>query len=130
MGAHPYHYVVPDDDPPRALAALRQSVFERGEFFGAERHPHTPEEALAQAEETGTRSILDILMVHPTPEYFVASFVPDELVRQYFGTPVPTVDAVLGHSELWDSVPRGHCRIVRAVLDGNAKLVFFGYSFD
>lgn len=95
MGAHPYQYVIEyQDDPAAALAQLRQAVFQRGDYYGAHRHPRTPEEALELSEETGTRSILDITRIAAQPHYCCAAPLTPAEVERYFGTPTPTVAIV------------------------------------
>jgi len=131
MGGHPYQYVVEyDDDLQAALDRLRQDVFARGEYHGAERRAKTPEQALELAEETGTRSILDILKVQEEPDYCcVAPLAPDELAR-YFGTERPSPAAVEACDEFWEDLERGKARCV-VVYDGDERKLFFaGYSFD
>ena len=131
MGGHPYQYVVDyDDDLQAALDRLRSDVFQKGQYYGAERKPKSPEEALELAGETGTRSILDILKVQEDPDYCCASpLTPDELQR-HFGTERPSATMVEASDGFWEELERGKARCV-IVYEGDARRVFFaGYSFD
>ena len=131
MGGSPYQYVVEyDDDLQAALDRLRREVFRKGEYYGADRGPETPEQALELAEETGTRSILDILRVQADPVHCCAApLTPEELTR-YFGTDRPSAQAVEASDEFWEDLERGKARCL-VVYDGDRRKIFFaGYSFD
>ena len=132
MGAHPYHYVVSyHKDPQVALNRLRELVFQRGEYYGADRHPRSPQEALELAEETGTRSILDIERVAKSPDYCCAAPLTPAELRRYFGTPTPTTAMVEQCDELWEELERGMARYVVTYEEGTpTHMVFIGYSFD
>jgi hypothetical protein len=131
VGAHPYQYVVEyDEDVQAALDRLRVDVFRNGKFFGAERNPRTPEQAVRQAGETGTRSILDIARIRDKPDYGCASGLTPSEVKRYFGTDRPTAATVEGSDEFWEDLERGKARFV-VVYEGEEKKIFFaGYSFD
>ncbi len=132
MGGHPYQYVVEfRENVQAALDALRLEVFARGEYFGAERRPKTPEEALKKSGETGTRSILDISRVQPQPDYFCAAPLTAEEMLRYFGTETPTVAMVETCDQFWEDLERGKARYVTIYEGGvKAKIFFAGYSFD
>lgn len=132
MGAHPYQYIVDyQEDPGAALARLREDVFERGVYYGAERRPKTPKQALEQAGESGTRSILDIERISKRPDYCCAApLTPDELLR-YFGSATPTAAMVDQSDALWEEMERGMARYFVAYEQGIPRhIVFVGYSFD
>jgi hypothetical protein len=94
MGAHPYYYFVeyqPDIEP--ALQDLRQREFEAGRYNPVQRFPRFPiqhnsaapgprhdslYEAVEDAEEDGTRSILDIERVSDRPDFGVAAPLSEE----------------------------------------------------
>lgn len=131
MGGHPYRYVVDyDDDLQAALNRLRADVFRRGDYYGADQKPKSPEAAVKAARETGTRSILDITKIQTKPDYCrAAPLTRDEMLR-YFGPEEPSLAAVEGCEDFWMDLERGMARCV-VVLDGSAKkLLFAGYSFD
>lgn len=131
MGGHPYQYVVEyEPDIQAVLERLRADVFREGKYFGSDRKPASPQVAVKQAGDTGTRSILDITKVTSRPDYCcVAPLTPAELTR-YFGTELPTVAQVEESDEFWEELERGQARCVVALADGVRKLVFAGYSFD
>jgi hypothetical protein len=131
VGGHPYRYVVEyDEDVQAALDRLRTEVFRNGEFFGAERNPRTPAQAVKQAGETGTRSILDVVEIRAEPDYGCAAGLSPSELRRYFGTDRPTVATVEGSDDFWEALERGKARFV-VVYEGDEKKLFFaGYSFD
>src|SRR5262245_60329849 len=110
MGAHPYYYFVeyqPDIDA--ALQDLRQREFEAGRYHPAQpflRFPIRPDspapgpkhdsiyEAIEDAAEEGTRSILDIESVSDWPDPGVASPLSEQDLARHFGTQEPTKEMV------------------------------------
>ena len=132
MGAEPYEYTVPyEADIQSALNKLRTHVFESGDFRGAEMNPSRPEEALMMMEEEGTASILDIMHVSETPDFFCASPYSPAKLQQHFGTEKPTRELVTQSMEFAEHIERGHCRYV-ILYEGDepTQIYFFGYSFD
>ena len=132
MGADPYQYVVPyQEDIQAALDALRAKVFKSGDYRGSELNPGTPQEALEMTAEEGTASILDILKVSEQPDFCCAAPLTQEELEEYFGTPRPTVEAIEGNEEFWESLNRGMARYV-IIYEGEVptKIFFAGYSFD
>jgi hypothetical protein len=112
-----------------ALDRLRAEVFRSGKFFGAERQPRTPEEAVSQTAETGTRSILDIVRIRDKPDYGCAAALTPSEARRYFETDRPTVATVERSDEFWEDLERGKARFV-VVYDGEERRILFaGYSF-
>ena len=132
MGAQPYCYVIDyEADASSALRKLREHVFQEGTFWGAEKRPQTPEEALDAAGECGTRSILDISAISAEPDYCSAAPLTPEELRRYFRTETPDADAIDACEDVWDDLERGQARYYVAFRDGApANYVFFGYSFD
>jgi hypothetical protein len=132
MGAEPYWYFVDyEQDLQSALDKLRKQVFEKGEFYGAEFNPSTPEEALEMAEDEGTRSILDIMTISDEPQFFAAAPFSDEELRASFGTGQPSAQMVEQNAGLWDSLERGMARYIIIYEGGKPSKIFFaGYSFD
>lgn len=132
MGAEPYQYVVPyQEDVQAALEALRQDVFARGHYSGAEAHPKTIKQAVKQSGESGTASILDIERVSKTPGYCCAAPLTAEESERYFGKTRPTVEMVEACDALWEELERGMARYVVTYEGATPKeIVFVGYSFD
>jgi hypothetical protein len=132
MGAHDYQYVVDyEADIQAALDKLREKVFARGEFNGAEKHPRTPMEALKMAGTDGTRSILDITTISDEPDFCTASPLSPHDLKRYFGTERPTLRMVEESSDFWEGLERGMARYI-IVYDGEkpGSIFFAGYSFD
>jgi hypothetical protein len=131
VGGHPYQYVVDyDSDIQRALERLRAEVFASREFYGAERCPATPEAAVEQAGENGTRSILDVTRVALSPDYGCVAPLTREEAARYFGRATPSVRQVEESDEFWGELERGQARCVEVDDDGVRKWLFAGYSFD
>lgn len=172
MGGHPYwYYTKYKKGISTALQLLRQQEFAAGRYYPALPAIHFPitaespapgsqhssiEEAIEEAEEEGTRSILDIFQAASVPyataiasssyggmELFCTTFPlsTDELIR-LFNTDQPTHDQVemvivtTQHNreaaeEFWESIDRGTGRhIVVYENDQPAEIFFAGYSFD
>lgn len=131
MGAHPYQYVVDyDEDAQAALDRLRGDVFRRGAYRGAGRGASSPDEALAQSDESGTRSILDITRLSSRPALCAAAPVSEEERTRYFGTSLPTLAAVEESDAFWEELDRGKARYLPVLEEGTKRLLFAGYSFD
>lgn len=132
MGGVPYRYVVAfESDTQAALDKLRADVFARGDFFRSELAPATPEEALMNGAETGTRSILDISTVTEQPDYCCAAPLTDSEMERYWGTTQPTLAMTEEGWGFMDDIQRGMARVVTLWKDGAPdKLLFVGYSFD
>jgi hypothetical protein len=132
MGGWPYRYVVPyQDDVQAALDALRTDVFNRGDYYGAEARPRSIKQAIERSGDSGTRSILDIERIAPTPDYCRAAPLTLEESQRYFGGAAPTAEMVQDCDALWEDLERGMARYV-VTYDGGApkEIVFVGYSFD
>jgi len=131
MGGHPYSYVVDyDDDLQAALNRLREEVFRKGDYYGAELKPKSPEAAVKASGDTGTRSILDIAKVQAKPDYCrAAPLTQDEMLR-YFGTDQPSLASVEAAEPFWMDLERGMARCVIVWEAGVRKILFAGYSFD
>ncbi len=150
MAAHPYWYFVPyDDDVQRALDRLRRREFEAGRYnpvlarmhFGDpalfERRPgarhRSIAEALADAGDDGTRSILDVDRANDAPAVGVAAPLTDGALYELFDTRTPTHDAVEEQiAELLGDVPRGQCVYLVVYDEGDSmrpsELFFAGFS--
>jgi hypothetical protein len=147
MGAHPYYYFVEyEPDIDAALQDLRQREFEAGRYNPAQPFPRFPiradspapgaqhdsiYEAMEDAAEDGTRSILDIESVSDWPGFGVASPLSEEDLERYFGTQQPTKELVARKLNFLASVKRGHCIYFTLYESGRPSGLFFGgYSFD
>ena len=147
MGGHLYYYFVEYQiDIEAALEDLRQREFEAGRYNPAQPFPRFPirpdspapgaqhesiYEAMEDAGEEGTRSILDIETVSDWPEYGVASPVSEEDLERYFGTTEPTREMVSRKLGFLGSVKRGQCVYFTVFESGEPSELFFGgYSYD
>src|SRR3954451_18625794 len=124
MGAEPYWYAVkyrPDVDV--ALEELRDREFRAGRYNpvmpfidfpitaaspapGAQ-HP-TIDDALADADADGSRSILDIAGIADEPDFGVACPLPPDELNRLYGTTRPTLAAVEANMDFLADVERGH----------------------
>ena len=132
MGGEPWSYFTPfETSVHAALEKLRERVFESGEFRGSRMKPATPEEAVANMEEQGTASILDITEVSATPEFCSVCPLPDEDLESYFGTTEPTREQVQATQDFYEPIERGQGIYITVYKDGRPSEYFFaGYSFD
>ncbi|HZT42725.1 MAG TPA: hypothetical protein VFA07_11220 [Chthonomonadaceae bacterium] len=122
MGATGWTYWIPyQSDLDKALRELKEQVFARGEYnkpFTAEDYleilgekadprlaralpsrasltpPQTIGELLRQCAESGTGSILDIERVAAEPQFGAIAPLPNETLRNLFGTEKPTQEMV------------------------------------
>jgi hypothetical protein len=131
MGGHPYRYVVDyEQDLQAALDRLRADVFRRGEYYGADQGPKSPEAAVRASGESGTRSILDITKVVAKPDYCCAALLTRDEMLRYFGTDAPSLAMADDCESFWMDLERGMARCVIVLDDGKKRLLFAGYSFD
>lgn len=147
MGAHPYYYFVPyDSDLNRALNRLREREFEAGRYnpampfltFPIEEGSPAPgqqhdtvKQAVKEARDEGTRSILDIVLVDSKPGFGVAAPLPPPRLEQLFGTAQPTRAMVEANHAFFEDIVRGHgIYIVIYDQDQPSEIFFAGYSFD
>ena len=149
MGAEPYwYYVKYQSDINAALNELRQHEFKAGRYnpvitFPSELFPIGPdspspgaqhnsiEEALADAEESGTRSILDLNKVADTSDYFTVIPIEDDVLQNLYGTTKPTRKMIEQNMDYFENVQRGQGIYIVLYKDGVPDEIFFaGYSFD
>jgi hypothetical protein len=149
VGAHPYWYLVPyRKDVQAALDALRAREFEAGRYNPVLRYikfaepafsKQTPgsqhetiDDAIMDAGEEGTRSILDITRIGASPDYGVAAPLSDGVLRRLYGTDRPTRDMVRSNTRFLDEIQRGMCvyAVVYNTKGAPNDLLFAGYSFD
>jgi len=147
MGAHPYYYFVKHQpDIEAALQDLRRREFRAGRYNPAQPFPHFPirpdspapgakhesiYEAVEDAAEEGTRSILDIESVSDWPDFGVASPLSEEDLERHFGTRQPTKEMVSRNLGFLAYVQRGRCVYIIVFESAQpAELFFGGYSFD
>ena len=149
MGGHPYWYFVPhEDDAQAALDRLRARELAAGRYYpvlsdikfaepgfaaqtpGAQHA--TIEEAMEDAAETGTRSILDIASVGDERDFCTAARLGDDELRARLGTPQPTREQILaGLLRVLEGIERGKAVYAAVYRDGApAELFFAGYSYD
>src|SRR5262249_8640179 len=151
MGAEPYWYIVPyESDIEAALQKLRQREFRAGRYNPVTPFPKFPvdlnaqpapaqhgsiEEVLEDADEDGTRSILDIQHVAPAPfdgsrEQFSTAFPLAEAdLEDLFGSVRPTREVVESNDEMWELLERGSAiYVVLFDNDRPSEIFFAGYS--
>src|SRR5262245_11699285 len=118
MGGHPYFYFVkhqPNIDA--ALRELRQREFQAGRYNPAVPFPEFPvgpespapgaqhdsiEDAVADSDADGTRSILDINHISEEPDYCAAAPLPEEELLRLFDTEKPTREMIEENEELFE----------------------------
>lgn len=132
MGGHAYQYAVPyQENVQAALDRLRDDVFQRGDYYGADSRPPTVKDAVRRAGESGTRSIIDIERIAKRPALRCAAPLSDDEMARYFEGQTPTIAMVEACDDLWADLERGMARYVLVHENGApAALVFIGYSFD
>jgi hypothetical protein len=139
-------------DVEHALQKLRQREFQAGRYNPVMMFPEFPlrldvatpgpqhrsiEEVLENANEDGTRSILDITQVAGSPidegqmPFFTAFPLANTDVIDLFGTPRPTRQMVEANHLMWDRIERGSAIYVTLYDDDKpCEILFAGYSFD
>ena len=132
MGGEAWSYFAPfEKSVHAALEKLRDKVFESGKYRGSELDPATPEEALANMEDQGTASILDITQISAVPEICSVCPLSDEELESYFGTTEPTHELLESNDGVFDPIGRGEGIYTIAYRNGRPDEYFFaGYSFD
>jgi hypothetical protein len=143
MGAVPYDYFVPyRDDIAAALRELREREFRAGRYNPAlpfpqhsgaaapgAQHP-TIQAALKASGADGTRSILDLDRISPTPRLGAVSPLSEALRRRLFGTERPSRDMVEQGAQ-FEHLDRGQgVYIVVYKADRPDEIYFAGYSYD
>jgi len=168
MGSNPYFYFTPyRNDLQAALEDLRQVEFKAGRYDPAMQAADPPsymfqfdfppsdaspapgaqhssiEEAMDAGEESGTRSILDIMRIADEPDYAAACpLAPGELM-ELFATTQPTRDLIervlVGGSQtgnafawqFWERIDRGQGRYIVVYENSEPREIFFaGMSWD
>jgi hypothetical protein len=149
MGAEPYWYFV-DYQPKieKALQELREREFRAGRYnpvmpFLSPEFPIGPaspapgaqhdsiDEAMEDAAEDGTRSILDIQRIADEPDFCVAAPLNEDVLEEIYGTKQPTRQMIEQNMDFLEDVDRGHCVYTLVYKDGKPTEIFFaGYSFD
>lgn len=147
MGGHEWFYFVDyEPDVEAALQKLREREFRAGRYNPVTWFPEFPvgpdspapgaqrasiDEALEEAAEDGTRSILDMMRVADEPDFFAVAPLPEEELVGLFGTDKPTREMVAGSDELFGTLERGQGVYVVVYKDDQPSEIFFaGYSFD
>ena len=147
MGAEPYWYVVAyDPDLESVLERLRQREFQAGRYNPVMPHIHFPitqqspapgpghasiDDALADSDADGTRSILDISNISDEPDFCTASPLSEETLERLYGTTQPSRAAVEANMGFLRDVERGHAVYILLFESGQPREVMFaGYSID
>ncbi|HYG52275.1 MAG TPA: hypothetical protein VD905_15295 [Flavobacteriales bacterium] len=147
MGSTRYWYYVPyREDYNLALKELREKEFEAGRYSPAVLFPEFPPtarasspgkkhatifDALDEAAEDGTRSILDLDTVSTVDDYGVARLLSDQDLVLYFNTTRPTRKDIENAFGFFESIERGKGNCIVVYKDNQPhELYFVGYSFD
>ena len=147
MGAEPYWYFVPyNPDITEVLEELREREFRAGRYGAAlfslefPIRPDSPapgpehasiEEAIAEAGEVGTGSILDIQGVADEPDFLMAGPLDDDTLEDLYGTTQPTREMLEANMAFLEDVDRGMCVYIIVYREGKPdEILFAGYSFD
>jgi hypothetical protein len=147
MGAHPYYYFVPyQDDIADALESLRRREFLAGRYNPAMPFPPFPvdpsapapgaqhasiQDAFADADADGTRSILDLVGIGDEPDFGTAAFVGDGALESLYGTNRPTRAMVEANMDFFGDMGRGQGIFFVVYKDGKPdEILFAGYSYD
>lgn len=147
MGSSPYwYYEKYTGDVDETLQNLREREFNAGRYNPVIPFPDFPpgprspspgaqhasiEEAMEDAAEDGTRSILDLMTVGDEPDFCVAARLPDEELLHLYGTTQPTRQMIDANLPFSDEMERGQGVYIVVYKDGKPDEVFFGgYSFD
>ena len=147
MGAEPYWYFEEyHGDVAAALESARQREFAAGRYNPVTPFPDFPpdanspapgaqhasiEEAMEDAAEDGTRSILDLFSISESPEFCTASPLPEAYLLDLYGTTKPTREMVEKNMGFFDHIERGQGVYIILYTDGHPDGIFFaGYSFD
>jgi hypothetical protein len=147
MGAEPYFYFTRyQPDLSAALEELRQREFAAGRYnpampflqFPIDPNVATPgaqhdsiEEAFADAEADGTRSILDLMSISEEPDFCAAAPLPESVLTGLYGTTRPTREMILENMGFFEHIDRGQGIYIIVYKDDAPNEIFFaGYSFD
>jgi hypothetical protein len=147
MGAEPYWYFEKyNGDVNDSLQSLRQREFAAGRYSPVTPFPEFPpgpdspspgaqhssiEEAMEEAGEEGTRSILDLDHVSDAAEFLAVSPLPDDVLQSLFGTSQPSREMVEQNMEFFEDIERGQgIYIVLYRNGGPDEVLFAGYSVD
>jgi hypothetical protein len=146
MGGQGYYYAVPyEDDFDRALQSLRKREFEAGRYnpvvpfleFDASSTPSpgkahaSIQEALDDSEADGTRSILDIERIASRPGLGAAVLLPDNKLKELYGTEKPTRQMVSENLDFFEDIDRGQAIYFILFDEGKPSEIFFaGMSYD
>lgn len=148
MGSSLYWYRVPyQPNLQAALDELRRREFAAGNYAPAVARPvfgeappkpkkkppfRTIDDAIAESDAAGTRSILDVMVVAKKPGPGVASPFHPQDVEDLFGVANPSPALVDNHLELLvEDVPRGECRyLVMHEAGKPTEILFAGWSYE
>ncbi|MDR2941678.1 MAG: hypothetical protein LBV17_03705 [Treponema sp.] len=147
MGSSPYwYYVAYEDDKNSALNKLRQREFEAGRYNPVVCFPEFPiteetkspgkghetiADALEDAAEDGTRSILDLDKVSDEDDYCIARILNKDELIEYFKTEKPTKEIIENTDSYIEDIERGKGFCITVYENEIPKELFFiGYSFD
>jgi hypothetical protein len=136
-----WHFVLYCKNPLDALSALREREFRAGRYYPAIDELYFPPEtnlpspgnqhasiaqALEAAGETGTRSILDLMMVSHDIEMGSVRLLPPDELEELYGTSRPTREMIEQDLSALDRCERGSGVCFPIYRDGKPDAWFFG----
>ncbi len=147
MGSEPYWYFEEyDGDVDAALQALREREFRAGRYNPVTPFPEFPpgpsspspgaqhssiEEAMENAAEDGTRSILDLDHVSEYPAICAVAPLSASQLQDLYSTTQPTREMVEENMDFLEDVDRGQGVYIILYRDCQPReILLAGYSFD
>ena len=138
MGAEPWLvFTAYRENLQQALLEVQDREFQSGSWdptgILAEEglEPRSIDELREMLEDTGTGSVLDMLHVGDSPDFFTVSPIPADQLVQLFGTAQPTRAMVEANDDYFEDIGRGQGRYIILYQDGQpSEIAFAGYSFD
>jgi hypothetical protein len=141
MGAEFWEYYTPFDQAvDTTLDKLRQQEFAAGRFHRSHLNPSTIQQAIANTDADGTRSILDMERVAASPDMGAVSPISRDQLMAIFATDRPTrqmVEEALmavdneAMDEVIQEIERGEGRYILLYVNDRPEEVYFcGYSYD
>jgi hypothetical protein len=148
MGGHFYWYVVDyQNDIAKALNDLREREFSAGRYYPVFKYPDqflsaSPQpapgakhrsiaDAMRAAAEEGTRSILDLDRIAPSPRSCAVTRLDGGILLDLYGTTEPTREMVEPDFAFSEYMERGEGVYIILYEGGKPRhILFAGYSFD
>ena len=138
MGAEPWTCYAPyQSDIEATLRDVQDREFQAGRYdpYGvlAEEglQPESIDDVRELMEDSGTGTVLDVLRISDSPDWFAACPLSPERLVALYGTDQPTRAMVETNLSVLDHIDRGQAVYVIAYENGQPDgILFAGYSFD